>query len=250
MNRLSLSTSTPQWSVWLRRHDGWQRGLTAVAGRTTGARASLTALVWQLLADAGLRPDQLDAIACDVGPGSFTGLRQGLVLARTLAWAHGLPTQGVGSLEAMAADLPRSEARAADPPRSEARAADPPRSEAWAVALPARADVDFIGHWDAEGRWQEELLASGEIADWLQRRGIQRVGVPAADFGRPLARRVLALGLTLAAVEPRAERIDGLAASRPPLPALHLVPRYLSLSEAEVRAGAAVATEVVIAAAV
>jgi tRNA threonylcarbamoyladenosine biosynthesis protein TsaB len=56
-----------------------------------------------LLARVGWRRQELDALACDVGPGSFTGVRVGLASAKGMALALGVPLCPVGSLEAMAA---------------------------------------------------------------------------------------------------------------------------------------------------
>lgn len=51
----------------------------------------------------GLRPrDNCDLIAVDVGPGSFTGLRIGITIAKTLAWSSGIGAVGVVSLDALA----------------------------------------------------------------------------------------------------------------------------------------------------
>lgn len=48
---------------------------------------------------AGARPD---AVVVGTGPGPFTGLRVGLMTAAALADAHGVPSYGVCSLDAMA----------------------------------------------------------------------------------------------------------------------------------------------------
>jgi tRNA threonylcarbamoyladenosine biosynthesis protein TsaB len=46
--------------------------------------------------------DTAGAVAVDIGPGSYTGLRVGVMTAKTFAWARRLPVVGVGSLEALA----------------------------------------------------------------------------------------------------------------------------------------------------
>ena len=43
-----------------------------------GQPRRLNERLWQLLDQANLGVDSLDLIACDIGPGSFTGLRLGL----------------------------------------------------------------------------------------------------------------------------------------------------------------------------
>ncbi|EFM11885.1 peptidase M22 glycoprotease [Paenibacillus curdlanolyticus YK9] len=55
-----------------------------------------------LLASRGLTQQELGGIAVGKGPGSYTGMRIGVTVAKTLAWAWQLPLVGVSSLEALA----------------------------------------------------------------------------------------------------------------------------------------------------
>ncbi len=59
----------------------------------------------QLLAEAGLVPAGLTALAVDVGPGSFTGVRIGVCHGNAMAMAMGLPVVSVNALEALAFPL-------------------------------------------------------------------------------------------------------------------------------------------------
>jgi len=62
----------------------------------------LALMVSDSLQEAGLQVRDLSAIACQRGPGSFTGLRIGAALAQGLALPYDLPLVGVGTLESMA----------------------------------------------------------------------------------------------------------------------------------------------------
>lgn len=65
--------------------------------------------IQQLLAEASVSLQQLDAIAYGAGPGAFTGLRLACGIAQGLSLGAELPLIGVGSLEALAlsANAPR-----------------------------------------------------------------------------------------------------------------------------------------------
>jgi len=66
---------------------------------------TLMPMVEDMLKNAELSLDDIDALAVAAGPGSFTGLRIGVSALKGLAWAKELPCFGVSTLEAMAQNL-------------------------------------------------------------------------------------------------------------------------------------------------
>ena len=100
MQILALETSTELGTCALWR-DGALFERTCPAGRSHSE--TLLPLVRELLAEAGLKVGQLDAIAFGVGPGAFTGLRVACGAAQGLAVAANLPLIPVTSLETIAA---------------------------------------------------------------------------------------------------------------------------------------------------
>jgi tRNA threonylcarbamoyladenosine biosynthesis protein TsaB len=55
----------------------------------------------ELLRETGVKPDELDAVAVGMGPGSYTGLRIGVSFAKGLCYGLNIPLLAVGSLEAL-----------------------------------------------------------------------------------------------------------------------------------------------------
>ncbi|MFJ7732738.1 tRNA (adenosine(37)-N6)-threonylcarbamoyltransferase complex dimerization subunit type 1 TsaB [Lysinibacillus sp. NPDC097231] len=60
--------------------------------------------VEELLKKAGIKSGELDAIAVSEGPGSYTGVRIGVTIAKTLAWTLKKPLVGISSLKILAAN--------------------------------------------------------------------------------------------------------------------------------------------------
>lgn len=101
---LAIDTAT-DW-VGLALHDGgsvlaefgWRNHRTQTI--------ELAPAVAQLWERAGVTPDNLSAIAVAVGPGSYTGLRVGLAVAKGIALGQNLPLIGVPTLDIVAAAIP------------------------------------------------------------------------------------------------------------------------------------------------
>jgi tRNA threonylcarbamoyl adenosine modification protein YeaZ len=99
---LAFDTATAQVTVAL--HDGTGVVATFESEESMRHGEMLAPGIEHVLATAGVTVADLEAIAVGVGPGPFTGLRVGLVTARTLALARGLPVHGVCTLDVLAAE--------------------------------------------------------------------------------------------------------------------------------------------------
>jgi tRNA threonylcarbamoyladenosine biosynthesis protein TsaB len=99
---LAFDTATPHVTVAL--HDGSSVVASFESSESMRHGEMLAPGIEQVLSSAGVSAAELTGVAVGVGPGPFTGLRVGLVTARTLALTRQLPVYGVCSLDILAAE--------------------------------------------------------------------------------------------------------------------------------------------------
>ena len=102
MRVLGIDTATSQASAGL-----WADG-SVIAEKHTSSRnhaASLLPLIDAVLSAADCNVDAIDVLAVSAGPGSFSGLRVGLSVAKGFALASGLSLVAVPTLDALAATV-------------------------------------------------------------------------------------------------------------------------------------------------
>ena len=129
---LAFDTSSPTVTVAL--HDGRDVVDERTSGEPMRHGEQLAPLVSAALTAVGADRLDLTAVAVGVGPGPYTGLRVGLVTARTLGHVLELPVYGVCSLDVLAVE----------------HAAGAP-AEAFAVVTDARRKEVYLAAYDASG---------------------------------------------------------------------------------------------------
>lgn len=128
---LALDTATPLVTVALAEGDEVLVELTSDRPMKHGEQ--LAPLIEAALAQVGAVRQDLTAVAAGVGPGPFTGLRVGLVTARTLGFVLEVPVYGVCSLDVLAVE------------------AAPALGTEFVVATDARRKEVYLASYDASG---------------------------------------------------------------------------------------------------
>ncbi|MBA2113727.1 tRNA (adenosine(37)-N6)-threonylcarbamoyltransferase complex dimerization subunit type 1 TsaB [Bremerella alba] len=100
MKTLAIDTSTRQSSLAL------FMGSDLVASQwldpSLQTTQAITPLLQELVDEVGWKPAELQLVIVAQGPGSFTGLRIGVMTAKTIAYVSGATTVGVNTLRAIA----------------------------------------------------------------------------------------------------------------------------------------------------
>ena len=155
MRLLALETATEACSVALYL-DGEVLERHEIAPRR---HAELT-LPWidELLAQAGVKKSQLDAVACGRGPGAFTGVRLAVALTQGLALALDRPAIGISTLQALALPVMRALDSAGDDTTRILAATDARMAEVyWAEYC-----RDGSGAWERHN--EEAVVAPSELS--------------------------------------------------------------------------------------
>jgi tRNA threonylcarbamoyladenosine biosynthesis protein TsaB len=213
--------------------DTASNGPDAVLERTTpeGQRTaqSLLPTIQQLLQERSWRPTDVELVCVTTGPGSFTGLRIGIVAAKTFAYATGAKLAGVHTLAAIARGVKQF-------------CGDIIPMRLWTI-LDAQRQELFAAEFDLGRPIVEQAQPATEIVgidDWASRltAGDAVAGPPLSKLQDRLPAEVASLPPQL--WQPTAESVGRLAIQLFQLGAqvhpLELVPHYFRKSAAEEKA--------------
>ena len=125
-------------------------------------------MVQEVLAEADIRVNQLDAIGVSIGPGSFTGLRIGFAAVQGMAYGADIPVVPVSTLELITATYTRQE--------------NPNAGEIIAI-LDARMSEFNLGRYRVDDNYQivaleaDRLLSSDQVIELIAaNQGISVIG--------------------------------------------------------------------------
>ncbi len=186
---LGIDTATPQVGVAI-GNDGELVGTVRLRSERPRHAEQLAPAIEHLCRELGVTLDHLAAIAVDIGPGLFTGLRVGVTTAKVMAQALRIPVIGVPSLDLLA--FPARHADRLVVPIIDAR-----RGQVYsAFYQPVQGGVQRVGDYivasadDVAG----ELMARGEeallVGDGARRfaacfEGVKRVELCSASLAYP-----------------------------------------------------------------
>ncbi len=167
---LAFDTATPLVTVAL--HDGERVVVEHSSEVPMKHGEHLAPLIARSMEDAGIVRQDLTAVAVGVGPGPFTGLRVGIVTARTLGFVLEIPVHGVCSLDAIAVEVVGT-------------AATP---GSFLVATDARRKEVYLASYDTDGRRLEGPVVArpAEVAAAVPVAGAGPSLYP-GDFPHPIA---------------------------------------------------------------
>ena len=173
MRILAIESSTLSGSVAVLDNESVVAEILLDPGKRT--TRTLSPALQQILQQEGWQPSDVQCVAVSVGPGSFTGLRIGVTVAKTFAYATGAKVLGVSTLEVLAAQVP------------------PGRQLLWAVMNAERAQL-FAACFHVENDQWIESAPPGivDVSTWTQTLvpGTLVTGPALSDLPQPLPNHV------------------------------------------------------------
>ncbi|MEK4182289.1 MULTISPECIES: tRNA (adenosine(37)-N6)-threonylcarbamoyltransferase complex dimerization subunit type 1 TsaB [Bacillus] len=178
-----------------------------------------------LMKECGVAPSELSKIVVAKGPGSYTGVRIGVTIAKTLAWTLSIPISAVSSLETLAANGQYF--------------------DGWISPLfDARRGQVYTGLYTFKEGKIKEIKPDQNIllTDWLHE--LKQTGKPVLFLGQDVHLHEESIGSILGETaviaegafhNPRPSMLAFLGAYRPAEDVHQLVPNYIRLAEAEVK---------------
>lgn len=168
---LAFDTSSPTVSVAL--HDGRSVVAEQVSQRPMKHGEQLAPLIASVLAEAGVDRTELTRIGVGAGPGPFTGLRVGLVTARTLGFVLGVPVSGACGLDILAFQAVTAPAGV---------------DGEFLVATDARRKEVYWARYDAAGTRQDgpQVAAPASLTDLIGRYSTAARTMPVLGEGAAL----------------------------------------------------------------
>lgn len=223
MRILAIDTSNQPMSVALMDENG------ILAERTTNIKRNhstqLMPTVEQILKESSWGVADLDRIAIAKGPGSYTGVRIGVTVAKTLAWTAGIELVGVSSLKVLAGNASLQKDRLVSP------IVDARRGNIYTNLYKVDADGQLIlmdedTHISIE-KWAGYLAEKKTLVEFVGQDVVEHETVLKQKLGQyflkgPKNRQI-----------PRAGVLAEFAEREKPVDVHTFVPEYTKLAEAE-----------------
>jgi tRNA threonylcarbamoyladenosine biosynthesis protein TsaB len=184
---LALDTSTRTVGVAL--YDGVQVLSESVWNSKNYHTVELAPAVAETLSKSGVNIEDLQALVVALGPGSFTGLRIGLALAKGIALVRHLPLIGIPTLDVLAASQPLDDL----PLAAVLRAGRGRLAVGWYKAensaWHSNGDIEILTPEELTQRIQSPTLVCGELEEEERRvLGRKRKNVTLASPAQSLRR--------------------------------------------------------------
>lgn len=225
MKILAFDTSNQPLSVALVQND------ETIIEHTVNIRKNhsvqLMPAIEDLFTKSNWKFSDIDRIAVAEGPGSYTGLRIAVTIAKSLAWTHNIEIVGISSLQVIAANSDSGVEKLIVP------------------LFDARRENIYTGLYtkNPQGEMKQLLpdmhIAAKDWADYLAEhfpdKKFELIGVDAPKFSETF-QEVLDDSIQIAQPTkhlPRASELARLAKNGSPTPHHQFVPVYLKLAEAE-----------------